>query len=268
VLLPDDADIALAAATAAADAAARLQSTVTRTTKADGSPVTEGDLAADAAIRAVLAKHRPDDGILSEEVADDGARLAKRRVWIIDPIDGTKEYLAGNDGWAVQVALAIDGRIALGVLALPRLGGLALGIVGQGAWRIQPDGSRTPLVCASGNDDVLIASPSARNRDGQERVRAALPELRTLMIYSIGVKTWRIILGDAGVYTHTRLLAEWDAAAPAALLLAAGGHATDLAGNALRFNQPKPYCPGALYSKRADHADLAKRLADAGVGVS
>lgn len=257
---------ALAAALAAATAASRLQAGVASRDKPDGSPVTDGDLAADLAIRTVISERRPGDAIFSEERTDDPSRLGARRVWIIDPIDGTREYLAGRPDWAVQVALAIDGHLALGVLAMPGLGVTALGVPGMGAWQIIDD-RREPLCCAEGNADMLVASSSRRNRSGLEKVQAALPEFTTRHIHSIGVKAWAIINGDAALYVHTKLLAEWDAAAPAALLLAAGGRATDLAGAALRFNSVSGRCPGVVFSRRHDHDSLIARLAAGGVEV-
>lgn len=258
---------ALAAAFAAATQASRLQANVTRTDKADGSPVTEGDLAADAAIRSVLARRCPGDAILSEEQPDDRQRLTAKRVWIIDPIDGTKEYLVGRADWAVQVALAEDGVLTLGVLAMPGLGITAVGIPGVGAWEIVDD-RRKNLHCASGNNDVMIATTSPRNRPWLEKVQAALPDFSTVLCHSIGVKTWHIIAGKAALYVHAGPLAEWDAAAPAALLLAAGGTATDLAGNPLRFNTASALCPGVVFSRRADHTVLIARLKQGGLGMA
>jgi 3'-phosphoadenosine 5'-phosphosulfate (PAPS) 3'-phosphatase len=86
--------------------------------------------------------------------------------------------------------------------------------------------------------------------------------------HSVGVKAWRILSGQAGLYVHPRSIAEWDAAAPAAVLAAAGGTATDLRGQALRFNSPSGRCPGLVFSKRPDHYQLVERLRLAGVELS
>lgn len=257
---------ALAAALAAATEASRLQAGVASRDKPDGSPVTDGDLAADQAIRTVINHRCPGDTIFSEERTDDPRRLGARRVWIIDPIDGTKEYLAGRPDWAVQVALAIDGHLVLGVLAMPGLGVTALGVPGMGAWQIIDD-RREPLHCTQNEERVLVASSSRRNRPGLEKVQAALPEFTTRFVFSIGVKAWHIISGEAALYVHTKPLAEWDAAAPAALLIAAGGRATDLGGTALRFNSATGRCPGVVFSRRPDHDALIARLAAGGVGL-
>lgn len=259
--MPSTYDIvtALGATLAAAEEASRLQHGVTSRNKADGSPVTDGDLAADASIRAVINERSPEDAIFSEEFPDDPSRLHARRVWIIDPIDGTKEYLAGKAEWAVQVALTIDGELILGVLAMPGLGVTILGIPGLGAWNII-DHQRHPLTCAAGNDHVLVSSSSRRNQAGLERVLAALPEFSVSYIFSIGVKSWSIISGATALFVHPKPLAEWDVAAPAAVLLGAGGRATDLSGAALRFNSASGYCPSLVMSRRKDHDSIISRL--------
>lgn len=256
--------IAIRAAREAGATALQMQGAVQAVDKADGSPVTPGDLAADAIVRQHLTLNFPGDAILSEEEADAPARLGNRRLWIIDPIDGTKDYVAGSGEWAVQVALAVDGVLALGVLDLPAEGRCLVGVPGHGAWLLDADGQR-PLTIDPANHDVLITSQSKRNREAVARVSAALPEFRAIHATSVGVKVWRMMSGHAGLYVHPRPLAEWDAAAPAAVLIAAGGHVTDLAGAPLRFNSPGGRCQGLVYSKRADHGTLITRMAAAGV---
>ncbi|HEX3133894.1 MAG TPA: 3'(2'),5'-bisphosphate nucleotidase CysQ [Planctomycetota bacterium] len=259
-----EVSVAIRAAREAGATALQMQGGIEAVKKADGSLVTPGDLAADAIVRQHLTLNFPADAILSEEEADSGERLSNRRLWIIDPIDGTKDYVAGTGEWAVQVALAVDGTLAVGVLDLPAEGVCLVGVPGHGAWVLDAQGQR-PLAIDPANGDVLITSLSKRNRDAVAKVAAALPEFRSLHATSVGVKIWRMISGRAGLYVHPRPLAEWDAAAPAAVLLAAGGNVTDLAGAGLRFNSPLGRCPGLVYSKRADHAALIARMAAAGV---
>lgn len=259
-----EVSIAIRAAREAGATALQMQGGIEAVQKADGSPVTPGDLAADAIVRHHLTLNFPADAILSEEEADSAERLGNRRLWIIDPIDGTKDYVAGTGEWAVQVALAVDGVLALGVLDLPAEGVCLVGVPGHGAWILDANGQR-PLVLDPANQDVLITSQSERNRVAVAKVAAALPEFRSLHATSVGVKIWRMLSGHAGLYVHPRPLAEWDAAAPAAVLLAAGGHVTNLAGRSLRFNSPDGRCPGLVYSKRADHADLIARMTAAGL---
>ena len=258
--------VAIRAAREAGATALQMQAGIEAVKKADGSPVTPGDLAADAIVRQHLTLNFPDDAILSEEEADAPLRLGNRRLWIIDPIDGTRDYITGSPEWAVQVALAVDGVLALGVLDLPAEGICLVGVPGHGAWIMDAQGQR-PLRIDPGNDDVLITSQSKRNQEAVARVVAALPEFGSLHATSVGVKVWRMISGHAGLYVHPRMLAEWDAAAPAAVLLAAGGTVTDLSGAPLRFNSTVGYCPGLVYSKRQDHGALIARMMSAGVGL-
>lgn len=259
--------IAIRAAREAGATALQMQGSVEATKKADGSPVTAGDLAADAIVRHHLTLAFPLDAILSEEVADAAAnRLGNSRLWIIDPIDGTRDYVSGSGEWAVQVALAINGNLALGILDLPAEGVCLVGVPGHGAWILDAQGQR-PLSIDHANADVLITSLSKRNQAAVAKVVSALPEFRSLNATSVGVKVWRMISGHAGLYVHPRTLAEWDAAAPAAVLQAVGGTTTDLSGGALRFNSVSGYCPGVIYSKRPDHAALIARMAAAGIGL-
>lgn len=256
--------IACLAAREAGRTAREMQSGIAATAKSDGSPVTPGDLAADQIIRHHLQTHFPGDAILSEEVTDDAVRLAHARVWIIDPIDGTKDYVAGGTGWAVQIALAVDGRLVLGVLDMPGLGTQLAGIPGQGATIVDEQGARALLAPAAPRT-TLIASSSARNADSLVLIRAALPEFACVTCTSVGVKVHHILRGDADLYVHARQINEWDVAAPAAVLAAAGGTATALDGEALSYNSASGYCPGLVFSTRADHAALVTRLSRSGL---
>ncbi len=256
--------VAIAAAQAAGRVAAQAQATTPRRDKPDGSPVSDADVAAETEIRRHLASAFPQDAILGEETADDALRLGNRRLWITDPIDGTRDFLAGQRDWAVQLALAIDGELALGVLDLPGYGACVAGIVGVGAFLCVGD-RREALVPAPVQRNRLICSRSERNRAGVEAVLRALPEFTWLPTSSVGAKVWLMLRGEADLFVHPRPIAEWDVAAPAAVLRAAGGIATDLAGGALRFNTASGKCPGLSFSRRDDHAALVARLASGGV---
>ena len=267
VNLTQETAVALAAAREAGALAKGLQGAVATRLKEDGSPVSDADLAADAVIRHHLESHFPADAILSEEAPDVATRLANQRLWIIDPIDGTREYLNGRAEWAVQIALAIGGRLVLGVVAIPGEDVVLVGIPGVGGTVVSPDGA-VALVIHHQARDVLITSDSQRNRAGAQLVRAALPEFSALHATSVGIKVWRMLQGRADLYVHPRRIAEWDVAAPAAVLLAAGGGATDLAGAEFRFNVAVPQAPGLVFSTRPDHAALIARLRQAQVGVA
>jgi len=256
--------VARAAARAAGAEALRLQAGIGSYAKADGSPVSEGDLAADRIVRQAIRAAFPGDAILSEEESDDRARLYSRRLWIIDPIDGTRSYVAGGGEWCVQVALAIEGEAVVGVLDLPTRGLAVWGAAGLGGGLVDASGERA-LTPVDGVRDILAGGTSERNRQHIARVLAALPEFTHLPAQSVGVKAAQILLGEADLFVHSRRIAEWDAAAPAAVIAHAGGTATDLAGAPLCFNSPEGRVPGLVFSRRADHADLVQRLADAGI---
>ncbi len=256
--------LARTAARAAGAEALRLQAGIGSRAKADGSPVSDGDLAADRIVRQAIGEAFPGDAILSEELTDDPARLGSRRLWIIDPIDGTRSYVAGGEEWCVQVALAIDGVAVLGVLDLAARGLAVWGARGLGGGQADAAGER-PLTPVAGVRDILAGGTSSRNSEHLARVLAALPEFTHLPAQSVGVKAAQILLGEADLFVHARRIAEWDAAAPAAVIEYAGGIATDLAGTALRYNTHDARVPGLVFSRRADHAGLCGRLAAAGL---
>jgi 3'-phosphoadenosine 5'-phosphosulfate (PAPS) 3'-phosphatase len=259
--------VAVAAARAAGAEALRLQGRVAQRAKPDGSLVSDADLAADRMIRQALTDAFPADGMLSEEFPDDGARLARSRVWLVDPIDGTRDYLAGASGWAVQIALAEAGELVLGVLDLPAHGCTLVGMPGQGAMILDAAGAVQPLIRTAGAADVLISSTSRRNQEAVARIRKALPGFADLRASSVGIKVWRMLSGHADLYIHPRPLAEWDVAAPAAVLAAAGGTVSDLAGAPLRFNTTTGLCPGLVFTTRADQVQVIARLRAHGIGL-
>ena len=263
-MLHHELSVACLAAREAGQIALQMQSGIDSTAKADGSPVTAGDLAADQVIRHHLLSAFPDDALLSEEAADDAVRLTNRRVWIVDPIDGTKDYVAGGAGWAIQIALAIDGVLVLGVLDLPRERTQLTGVIGHGATITDEKGVRALTIPAT-SATTLIASSSARNAQALLTLRAALPEYACTTCTSVGVKVHRMLRGEADLYVHPRLIHEWDVAAPAAVLAAAGGQATALDGSALVCNSPSGRTPGLVFSTRSDHQAVVKRLAAAGL---
>jgi 3'-phosphoadenosine 5'-phosphosulfate (PAPS) 3'-phosphatase len=268
--LAHEVAIALRAGQEAGALALSLQANLSTTTKGDGSPVTNGDLAADAVVRHYLQSHFPSDAILSEEQSDTAERLSSARLWIIDPIDGTRDYVTGSPEWAVQIALAINGQLVLGILTLPGENISLIGIPGHGAWISDAHGQRPLRIKNELHKDkspVLITSKSKRNSLAVAPVLQALPEFSALHVTSVGVKVWRMISGHASLYVHPRPLAEWDVAAPAAVLIGAGGTATDLSGQGLIFNSPTGCCPGLVYSLRDDHHQLITRMRNAGVAL-
>jgi len=194
-----------------------------------------GDSVANAFLMGALRTLRPDDGILSEEEAADPARLAKARVWIIDPLDGTREYSEGRSDWAVHVALCVNGEPAAGAVALP-----ALDLV-HATGTSQPSGEPS---CG----DVLVS----RSRPPAEAEAVALALHSTLKpMGSAGAKAMAVLRGEACAYVHSGGQYEWDSCAPACVAAAHGLHVSRLDGSQLLYNQADPYLPDLLICEPA-----------------
>jgi 3'(2'), 5'-bisphosphate nucleotidase len=191
-----------------------------------------GDREANDLILARLRAARPDDFILSEESIDDTARCAAERVWIVDPLDGTRDYADGLDDWAVHIGLAIGGRPVIGAVAVPPTG------------RIY---TTAEARCA----EKALAAPTrmvvSRTRAPElvERVSEALATTRVGM-GSAGVKAMAVVDGRADIYLHDGGQYEWDNCAPAAVALAAGLHASRIDGSPLVYNCANPLLPDLL----------------------
>jgi 3'(2'), 5'-bisphosphate nucleotidase len=198
------------------------------------------DQAADGYIQGLLQGRYPDDGLLSEETADTPERLSKSRVWIVDPLDGTKEYRGLRDDWAVHVALTIDGRCALGAVALPEAGALLWGVALPGRERAGVEGAGT-LVRGDAERDAPLRVAVSRSHTPPwvERFTRELDgEMRAWG--SVGFKVGRLLLGEADVYVHRRGLKEWDTCAPETVARALGWSVCRLRGEEHRYNQRDP----------------------------
>ena len=207
----------------------------------------EGDARANALLCRELRAARPDDALLSEEEKDDAARLAHRRVWIVDPLDGTREYGEGRRDWAVHVALAIDGVASVGAVALP----------GQGV--TLTSGAPIALIPANTPPRMLVSRtrPAAEAVFVAERLGAEL-----VAMGSAGAKAMAVVQGQADIYLHTGGQYEWDNCAPAAVAAAAGLHVSRVDGSPIRYNNPDPYLPDLLICRK-ELADAVLRLAAA-----
>jgi 3'(2'), 5'-bisphosphate nucleotidase len=207
--------------------------------KHDDEPVTEADRSANQHILTRILARYPDDGVLSEESKDDLARLGKERVWIVDPLDGTKEFIARNGEFSIMIGLAVRGRPTIGVVMQPATGLLYAGAVGLGAYLLE-DEERVPLnvsAVAQVSRMVMVSSRSHR-RQIVDRIRKQLRINSERVSGSVGLKAGFITRGLADVYVHPSPgCKEWDLCAPQALLEAAGGVMTDCWGNPLRFNR-------------------------------
>lgn len=190
-----------------------------------------GDQTANQFLVHALREARPEDGLLSEEMKCDGARLGMSRVWIIDPVDGTREYGEERPDWAVHVGLSIDGEPAIGAVALPGLGvTLCTG---------------KPPALASANAPLRMLV--SRTRPAAEAVAVAEAMGAELVgMGSAGAKAMAVVRGEADIYLHTGGQYEWDNCAPAAVAKAAGLHVSRANGSPLRYNNADPYLPDLL----------------------
>ena len=200
--------------------------------RAQGASKHDGDRESNELILRVLAEARPDDAVLSEESRDDPVRLERARVWIVDPLDGTREF--GEDlrtDWAVHIALVVNGTPEAAAVALPA----------------QQQLLATPTV-------TLASAHSGRPRLLVSRTRPpALAEFladaldaELVPLGSAGAKAMAVVQGTGDVYAHAGGQYEWDSAAPVGVARAAGCHCSRLDGSALVYNQPDPYLPDLL----------------------
>lgn len=198
-----------------------------------------GDHAANALILDRLRMRRPDDFVLSEEARDDPARCAARRVWIVDPLDGTREYAGGRDDWAVHIGLAIDGVATTGAVALPAMGRT----YATDAVSPPPPFAGPPRMVVSRSRPPAIALAVAG------RIGATLIEMG-----SAGAKAMAVVAGEADIYLHAGGQYEWDNCAPAAVARAAGLHTSRIDGAPLAYNCRDPLLPDLLIC-RAEWAE-------------
>lgn len=196
-----------------------------------------GDQTANQFLIHALREQRPDDGLLSEESKDTPERLSKSRVWIIDPVDGTREYGEERSDWAVHVGLAIDGVATIGAVALP-----GLGVV------LRTD-QPVPLPRIATPPRMVIS----RTRPAREAVEVAERLGAELVpMGSSGAKAMAIIRGEADIYLHSGGQYEWDSAAPVAVAVAHGLHCSRLDGSPLRYNNEDVYLPDLLIGRHED----------------
>jgi 3'(2'), 5'-bisphosphate nucleotidase len=205
----------------------------------------DGDRLSNELILARLADARPDDAVLSEESKDSAARLTRERVWIVDPLDGTREWGERRTDWAVHVALAFHG--------IPRVAAVALPGLGKVLSTAEPPPAPPP---ASGKPRLLVSR--TRPPAIAEYLAGAL-DAELVPLGSAGAKAMAVVMGDADVYAHSGGQYEWDSAAPVGVATAAGCHCSRIDGAPLVYNQADPYLPDLLVCR----ADLATTVLDA-----
>ena len=202
-----------------------------------------GDQVSHDFIVEALAEEFPDDAVLSEEGADDLARLGAERVWIVDPLDGTREFgERGRADWAVHVALVERGQVVAAAVALPALGLTFTDVPPPPP--SPPVGDRRPRMVVSRSRPPAMTGPL------QAGLRAELVPLG-----SAGAKAMAVVVGEADVYAHHGGQYEWDSAAPVGVAAAAGLHVSRLDGAPLEYNRPDPWLPDLLICK-AELADV------------
>ncbi len=249
-----------AARTAGELAASLFDRNVRSWDKSPGNPVSDADIAVDSFLKRRLIEARPDYGWLSEETADDAARRDRRRVWVVDPIDGTRDFLRGRSGWAVSVALVEDGVAVLGALAAPIRGQLFVATRGAGATL-----NNAPIAVSGRSALAGLSMPI----DPQGLLAPFWPEPWDAVAVekpnSLALRIAKVASGEADAFLEGRSISEWDIAAAALLLTEAGGTVSDRNGAALAFNRASPTVHGLVAATPALHAEVARRL---GAGIA
>ena len=219
--------------------------------KADGSPISELDHAVDAFLKAALRDLDPNAGWLSEETADNAERLLSPRLWVVDPIDGTRDFVAGKRGWCVSIAYIEGGRVTLGVLDAPARDEHWSAEAGKGAHR-----NGVPLQCASCHQLAGARVPA----DQLAPVDADL--ILVTKPNSIALRMAMVASGEADLLASIRWGHEWDIAAATLIALEAGAAVSDAFGNPLRFNSTKGEAFGVLATCPDIHMAAVARLAE------
>jgi 3'(2'), 5'-bisphosphate nucleotidase len=199
-----------------------------------------GDKRSHDYLMVALARERPDDAVLSEEGVDDPVRLSAQRVWIVDPLDGTREFSElGRQDWAVHVALWQSGALVAGAVALPA----------QGVTLATPDPAPPPTYSGAPRIVVSRTRPPAVALQVRDQLNGTLVEMG-----SAGAKVAAVVQGLADIYVHAGGQYEWDSAAPVAVARAAGLHTSRIDGSPLEYNRADPLLPDLVVC-RPEYAD-------------
>lgn len=219
-------------------------------------PVTQADLEIDRMLRTELRAARPDYGWLSEETEDGPARLEAERTFIVDPLDGTRAFLAGEKSFAISIAVADRGRVTAGVVHLPKLGRTYAAAEGQGAWR---DGERIRPSDVRILEGATILAP--RNNFVPEYWPQGIPAIRRHFRPSLAYRLCLAAEGRFDAMLTLRDTWEWDVAAGTLIAAEAGAVVTTRDGDAPVFNRELPRLPGVVVAGQALHAEILARLA-------
>ena len=229
-------------------------------------PVTQADHAANDVIMSGLQREFPADGLLSEETLDTVRRLRLPRVWIIDPLDGTKGFIAGNGDFAVQIGLALEGESVLGVVYQPVPGVLHYAARGAGAWVTRPEPPEPQRLRVSDETRFARMRLAASRNHHSPRMTAVMRALdlrEEIRRGSVGIKTGLIVERQCDLYVHlSPRTKHWDTCAPEAILREAGGRLTDLWGEPIRYNtEDVQNRNGLVAASGAAHPLVVERLA-------
>lgn len=235
--------------------------------KEDGSPLTQADLAANEIIVREIRSRFPLDPILTEEEADDSRRLAAERVWIVDPLDGTKGFVSRDGDFTVNIALAQRGRPLLGVIYAPTYRELYSAVCGQGAF-FQPrgeDGEAPPPVrihVSTRSDPAKMIVAKSRSHSAKKTM-ALLESAQFAGVRVMGssLKGCLIARGEVDAYFRFGPTNEWDICAMHAILIEAGGTLTAMDGSEMRYNRPDPLNKGFIASNNTIHEELVRMAA-------
>ncbi|RPF71333.1 3'(2'),5'-bisphosphate nucleotidase CysQ [Aurantiacibacter spongiae] len=217
--------------------------------KTPGSPVCEADLDVDAFLKRELASLLPAAGWLSEETRDSEARLDRGLAWLVDPIDGTRDFIRGRKGWAVSVALVSGGRPLLGTLVAPARGEVWSATAGKGAWR---NGERLRASTRTRFSGARVPADSL-SKDDRDLTMVEKPN-------SIALRIAMVASDEADLVATVRWGFEWDVAAAALIAREAGARVSDAFGQPLTYNKRDPRAFGLLVSSPAIHDAAIVRL--------
>ena len=256
--MPDDRSLAVAAAQAAGELALGYFGGAVETwEKGPNNPVCEADLALDRLLHERLLRDRPSYGWLSEETADAPERLGRRRIWVVDPIDGTRDFLRGRTGWAVSVALVEDGVPIVAALCAPARRQLFVAAAGQGA-------TLNGAVLRAGACDAVAGCriPADRSTIGASYWPEPWAAEAVEKPNGLALRIAKLANDEADAFFEGRPMGEWDIAAAALILSEAGGRITDREGAPLRFNKPVPRLRGVIAATPAIHGEVLRRVGD------
>ncbi len=206
--------------------------------KADGSPVTEADIAVNDIVCAALAEHMPSIPVVTEERAETHAAVEGGTFLLVDPIDGTKEFVAKTGEFTINIALIVDGRPVAGIVSAPALGRLFVGVAGQGAFELMADGDQRPLEVRTCSDAMTAVASRSHCTPDTEAFLARHGVTERVSAGS-SLKFCLLAAGEADVYPRFGPTMEWDTAAGHAVLAAAGGMVLLEDGATLAYGKPE-----------------------------